>query len=278
MTEIARRLNADEARALTDEIRGAAEQVYALLLKAHEGEAWTPLGYGSWREYAMAEFGMSQSYAYRLLDQARVIREIEAASVSPIGELPNEGQARELARVPEGERAEVWREAVERTGGRPTAAAIRETWRPPLDEPAEKPRPEPDTWYGGPPDLPEPDDGPPESAPLPDRQDEADVAVHRIERAAMTPPPAPDGPPEPSRAVVDYIAADPAWQDQAYITAFSKALARGHGLLAFDPARLGRIGPESMADELDSYLAGVEKFISVFRAGRRGLRVIEGGQ
>jgi hypothetical protein len=33
----------------------------------------------------------------------------------------NEGQARELARVPEGQRAEVWRETVERTNGKPTA-------------------------------------------------------------------------------------------------------------------------------------------------------------
>lgn len=38
----------------------------------------------------------------------------------------NERQTRELAKVPEAERAEVWREAVERTEGKPTAAAVRE--------------------------------------------------------------------------------------------------------------------------------------------------------
>lgn len=120
-------LTADEARALTLEIKGAAERIYALLLRAHEGRAWSALGYESWRDYAMAEFGMSQSHAYRLLDQARVVRDIEAASSSPIGELPNEGQARELAKVPAEERADVWRETLDRTDNRPTAAAVKES-------------------------------------------------------------------------------------------------------------------------------------------------------
>lgn len=37
-----------------------------------------------------------------------------------------ERQARELSRVPEADRADVWRETVERTDGKPTAAAIRD--------------------------------------------------------------------------------------------------------------------------------------------------------
>jgi hypothetical protein len=57
-----------------------------------------------------------------------------AATVSTIVEtgLPapaNEHQARALAAVPEAQRAEVWRETVDRTGGKPTAAAIRDTHR-----------------------------------------------------------------------------------------------------------------------------------------------------
>ncbi|MFD9909413.1 hypothetical protein, partial [Streptomyces sp. NPDC059063] len=39
----------------------------------------------------------------------------------------SERQARELGRVPEAQRAEVWRQAGERTGGKPTAVAVRET-------------------------------------------------------------------------------------------------------------------------------------------------------
>jgi len=41
----------------------------------------------------------------------------------------NEGQARALAAVPEPERAEVWREATERTGGKPTAKVVTEIAR-----------------------------------------------------------------------------------------------------------------------------------------------------
>jgi hypothetical protein len=88
-------LTAAEARKLTDDIKASVERVWALLLEAHDRKAWAALGYGSWREYAMAEFGMSQSYAYRMLDQGRVIREIEAAAGSPIGEI-SEYEARDL--------------------------------------------------------------------------------------------------------------------------------------------------------------------------------------
>lgn len=83
-----------EARELTDRIRSTAETLWGLLLEANTRGAWAALGYGSWREYATAEFGMSQSYAYRVLDQAKVIGEINVAiaasrqprPISPSGE------------------------------------------------------------------------------------------------------------------------------------------------------------------------------------------------
>lgn len=87
--------NEAEARALTDEIKGSVERTWLLLSNAHERKAWAALGYGSWRDYAMAEFGLSQSHAYRLLDAARVVREIEAAAGSPFGEI-SEKEARAL--------------------------------------------------------------------------------------------------------------------------------------------------------------------------------------
>lgn len=55
---------------------------------------------------------------------------IDAAEIGTIVPVENEGQARELARVPEAERAEVWAKANESTGGKPTAAAIREAFQP----------------------------------------------------------------------------------------------------------------------------------------------------
>lgn len=72
--------------------------------------------------YLEGRWGMSRAHAYRMISAAEV--------VSPMGDIEapptNERQTRELAKVPEAERADVWREATERTGGKPTAAAVRE--------------------------------------------------------------------------------------------------------------------------------------------------------
>lgn len=89
-------LTREDARILTDRIKHAAEHLYQLLLEAHEGKAWLALGYPSWREYAAIECSMSQSYAYRLLNQARVLRALEQAAGSPIGEIVSEHVARQI--------------------------------------------------------------------------------------------------------------------------------------------------------------------------------------
>ena len=122
--------NEAEARTLTEDIRRGVEKVHQLLVRSHEWQAWRALGYVSWRDYAMSEFGISKSHAYRLLDQARVIAEIEAASDSPMGERGDltERQTRELAPIiaEHGAKAaaEVLSLAAEQ--GKPTAAAIRQ--------------------------------------------------------------------------------------------------------------------------------------------------------
>jgi hypothetical protein len=77
--------------------------------------------YGSFEQYVEDRWQLSRAHAYRMI--------VAADAVSPIGDtdLPmptNEGQARELARTPASDRADVWRETVERTNGKPTAAAI----------------------------------------------------------------------------------------------------------------------------------------------------------
>lgn len=74
----------DEARRITEEIRGAAERIWSLLHEAHERGAWAALGYGSWAEYVQAEFDMSKRHANRLVAQGEVIRAIEA-EVGPVG-------------------------------------------------------------------------------------------------------------------------------------------------------------------------------------------------
>ena len=80
--------------------------------------------FATFEDYCQERWNLKRAHAYRMIDAA--------AAVSPIGDtgLPmpaNEGQARELARVPVDQRAEIWEETLDRTEGKPTAAAIRET-------------------------------------------------------------------------------------------------------------------------------------------------------
>jgi hypothetical protein len=89
-------LTFDEAQALTQEIRSSAVKLWALVLRAYEGHAWRVLGYRSWRAYTTQEFQLSQSHAYRLLDHARVVRALEGAANSPLGEIVTERRARAL--------------------------------------------------------------------------------------------------------------------------------------------------------------------------------------
>lgn len=86
-----------EAQAITDRIRGAVDQLWALLLEAHDRRAWRALGHTSWEAYVTAEFGMTRQHSYRLLDQGRVIQAIEEAAgkVSPSGDI-SEAAARDI--------------------------------------------------------------------------------------------------------------------------------------------------------------------------------------
>lgn len=78
--------------------------------------------HGTFEEYCNARWSFTPQHAGRLMIAAEVVAQME-----PIGSTPtNEAQARELASVPAEQRAEVWRETVERTDGKPTAAAVRE--------------------------------------------------------------------------------------------------------------------------------------------------------
>lgn len=69
--------------------------------------------------YCEARWGFSDRRARQIID---------AAEIGTIVPVENEGQARELARVPEPERADVWAKANANTDGKPTAAAIRDAY------------------------------------------------------------------------------------------------------------------------------------------------------
>lgn len=53
-------LDADEARKLTDEIRVDAETLWDKIATAYTRRAWAALGYSSWDEYCIREFGTSR--------------------------------------------------------------------------------------------------------------------------------------------------------------------------------------------------------------------------
>lgn len=68
-----------EARALTLRIKEDYANLSLLLLRAHEGRAWVALGYRTWERYVRAEFALSRSRSYELLDQGRLRRALHIA-------------------------------------------------------------------------------------------------------------------------------------------------------------------------------------------------------
>jgi hypothetical protein len=76
-----------EAVTITNQIRTQNGRVWSMLSTAHARRAWEAMGYTSWDAYVQAEFGMSRGRSYQLLDQAKVIREIENAIKEQRGEV-----------------------------------------------------------------------------------------------------------------------------------------------------------------------------------------------
>lgn len=111
-------LTTDEARSLTEEVKGDAQALWRKLLTLYEGGAHKALGYFSWGDYFEAEFGQGSSQAYRVLEAGRVARAIEGHS--PTGEYLSERYARELAPLakedPEAA-GELWEKLVAEHGG-----------------------------------------------------------------------------------------------------------------------------------------------------------------
>ncbi len=93
--------------------------------------------YGTFEEYAEKRWQMSRPRAYQLIEAAAVVSTtVDTGLPAP----KNERQARELGRVPESQRAEVWGETLARTDGAPTAAAVRETFE------STQPTPDENVW------------------------------------------------------------------------------------------------------------------------------------
>lgn len=82
--------------------------------------------HATFEEYCQARWRFSDSRARQLIGAAQTVTFVTEAGLPAPG---NEAQARALIAVPEDERAGVWQKALVATGGRPTAAAITETWQ-----------------------------------------------------------------------------------------------------------------------------------------------------
>lgn len=92
-------LTSEQAAKLTATIRNVVDVLWILFERAHAGKAWQALDYGSWEEYVRAEFDMSRSRSYQILDQARVIREIEASVPAGTEVVLSEAAARDIRGV-----------------------------------------------------------------------------------------------------------------------------------------------------------------------------------
>jgi hypothetical protein len=128
-------MSAAEARSCVDGIKGHIESARKLLLDLYEREGWKALGYESWRECAVAEFGESKSQLYRELEAAKIER-----NISPIGEIGSirESHLRPLGKLEPDQQRKAWEEAVETApNGKVTAAHVQEVVEkrsPPVQE------------------------------------------------------------------------------------------------------------------------------------------------
>lgn len=74
-------LPADVARNLTNEIRRALEFTWDLVIQAYQGRAWLALGYKTWNDYCVKEFG-NQHIAIPREDRDEVIGSLRSAGLS----------------------------------------------------------------------------------------------------------------------------------------------------------------------------------------------------
>lgn len=141
-------LSESEARKLTEELKVEKEHYHELFLKAHEGKAWKNLGYYDFRSWALQELGISESVAYELLRQGKVIQALvteshgssleysafaekssdDTVTQREILPLPSKEQSKELGKqLKEPKKmAETWKRALKQSeGGKPTAKEIK---------------------------------------------------------------------------------------------------------------------------------------------------------
>lgn len=99
LSDTERQLTEPEARLITDSIRSTSEVLYSMVAKAYAGKAWVSLGYADFKEYVTYEFNISVSTAYSLINQNRVIEQLEAATPQGTKISINQTSAKKLKKV-----------------------------------------------------------------------------------------------------------------------------------------------------------------------------------
>jgi hypothetical protein len=99
-------LDVDEARRLTDDIKGFVTFTWDLVQEAYAGRAWAVLGYSSWDDYCEEEFGASRLRLPRE-ERSEVVASLHEAGLSVRAIAVATGSskstvARELSPVPNG--------------------------------------------------------------------------------------------------------------------------------------------------------------------------------
>lgn len=195
--------------------------------------------YGTFEEYCRERWGLSETYAYDIIASAGT-----ASAIAETGQEPpaKESQARELSRTPEPDRADVWRQANERTDGNPTARVIREV-RQEREQPEPEPTPEP-----VPPAVSEP-------TPEPDHS-EGDARRDAELEAVM------------------------AGTDTRFRANFARAMSRADDVWQFDIDRIAELHDydHDLRPWLEEMTRWCEQVTQACKRKRSGLRVVEGGQ
>lgn len=101
-------MSAQEARECITAIKGNLESLRLMLLELHSRRGWEALGYNSWEDCAMIEFGKSRSYVFQLLTAAQVEVNLTSNAKSTIVDLEDipVSQLTALAKLPPEQQAE----------------------------------------------------------------------------------------------------------------------------------------------------------------------------
>lgn len=131
-----------EARACVSEINAGLDSVRRQILELYDREGWRALGYSSWRQCVKAEFPHAKERAlYYELQAAQIEQRLSGAyALHNCAKLP-ESHARELAKLPEDQQAEAYRDSLDEDGNT-TARRIAEQVRSRLEpeEPWNEPK------------------------------------------------------------------------------------------------------------------------------------------